>query len=103
MDVFTLAVWGVITGSVELLEELHAIMRQEHKPFLNREQAFVANTHIMKQQMLEKFTKWLEWLPTLPIDQIGLALAEEAIEFVEWQYIAEKLQEGLCKSENVKI
>jgi hypothetical protein len=93
VDPFTQAVWGVISGSVELLEELHAIMRQEHKPFLSPEQAFVANTNIMKQQILEKFTRWLEWLPTLPIDQLGLALAEEAIECVDWQEIAEHLQE----------
>jgi len=102
VDIFTQAVWGVISGSVELLEELTTIMRQEHKPFLTNEQAFEANTHILKQHMLEKFTKWLQWLPTLPIDQIGCALAEEAFEFVEWEQIAKQLQEGLCKSESAK-
>ncbi len=102
MDVFTQALWSVISGSVELLEELHAIMRQEHKPFLNKEQAFAANTNILKEHVLEKFGKWLEWLPTLPIEQIGLALAEEAIEYIEWDFIAQKLQEGLCKSESAK-
>lgn len=99
MDVFTEAVWSVISGSVELLEELYAIMRQEHKPFLTKEQAFEANTNIMKQQMYEKFTRCLEWHPTLPVDQVGCALAEEAFEFIEWEYIAKRLQEGLCKSE----
>jgi hypothetical protein len=67
-------------------------MRQEHKPFLNEEQAFIANTNIVKQTMLERFNKWLEWLPTLPTDQIGSALAEEAMKLVDWQYIANKIQ-----------
>lgn len=92
MDIFTQAVWEVITGSTELLEELMAIMRKEHKPFLNSEQAFEANTHLIKQYIGDKFTKWLEWLPTLPIDQIGCALAEEAFEFIEWEHIAKRLQ-----------
>ena len=97
MDLFTKALWGVIEDDDELLEELRAIMRQEHKPFLTREQAFEANTHILKANILERFSKWLDWLPTLPIDQIGLALAEEAIEFVEWDVIARQLQELVRK------
>lgn len=92
MDTFTKAVWLVILDDEELLKELTDIMRQEHKPFLNAEQAFEANANIVKHIMLERFNKWLDWLPTLPIDQIGLALAEEAIEFVEWRVIAEHLK-----------
>src|SRR5947209_3055227 len=34
-------------------------------------------------------------LPTLPIDQTGCALAEEAIGFVEWDYIAQRLGEKI--------
>jgi len=98
MNPFTALVWDVIAENEELLEELTAIMRQEHKPFLTQEQAFTANTHILKSHLLAKFTKWLEWLPTLPIDQIGCALAEEAIGFVEWDYIAQQLREKILRT-----
>jgi hypothetical protein len=97
MDLFTKALWSVIEDDEELLKELTAIMRQEHKPFLTFEQAFEANTHILKANILERFHKWLDWLPTLPIDQIGLALAEEAIEFVEWEKIAKQLLQLVSK------
>ena len=91
MNVFTQAIWDVIAEDDELLVELGAIMRQEHKPFLNGEQAFKANTHIVKQTIVERFHKWLDWLPTLPISQIGLALAEEAMKFVDWESIATQI------------
>jgi len=92
MNVFTQAVWDVLEEDDDLLVELGNIMRREHKPFLNEAQAFETNTHIVKERMLERFHKWLEWLPTLPIDQIGLALAEEAVKRVEWDLIAEKIR-----------
>ena len=96
MNPFTETVWDVITDNPILFEELNAIMRQEYKPFLNYEQAFAANTHLLKQQMFEKFAKWLAWLPTLPIDQLGSALAEEAFELVEWGHIATLVKEHIA-------
>lgn len=92
MNVFTQAVWDVLEEDDDLLLELGAIMRREHKPFLKEAQAFEANTYMVKERMLEKFQKWLDWLPTVPIDQIGLALAEEAMKRVEWDLIAEKIR-----------
>jgi hypothetical protein len=93
---FTETAWEKISGSVELLEEVTAIMRHEYKPFLNHEQAFAANTNLLKQHMREKSTRWLEWLPTLSIDQVGGALAEEAFERVEWRHIAGLVQEQVA-------
>lgn len=96
MNCFTEAVWDVLIDNNELLAELTAIMEKEHKPFLNSEQAFEANTNLIKQHIEDRFTKWLQWLPTLPIDQIGCALAEEAFAFVEWDKIAKLVQKPIA-------
>lgn len=92
MNPFTKALWLVLMDDEELFQELTDLMRREHKPFLNEQQAFEANAAAVKHTLLERLNKWLDWLPTLPIDQIGCALAEEALGLIEWTLVAERLK-----------
>ena len=90
---FIETVWDAITDNPELIEELTTMMGKDHKPFLSTEQSFQANAHMLKQHMLDKLTRWVAWLPTFPIDQLGRALAEEAFEAVDWNHRAELVKE----------
>lgn len=94
MNDFTQAVWDVFGDQDALREELLALMKREHKPFFNLQQSFEVNVSAIKQVVQERFERWIEWLPTTPTDCLGAALAEEAFEQVDWQFIGALLLEG---------
>ena len=81
-------IWDIITDNDELLEELTRIMRQEYEPFLPKEKATTVNTYKLEHYLREELTKWYEWLPDTPINQIGGELAMEALRNVDWRHIA---------------
>ena len=96
MNPFTETVWDVITDYPQLLEELAAIMRKDHKPFLSGEQAFKANFHELHSHMEAELHKWFEWLPDTPINRIGGELALAGFDTVDWSHIAVLVQEHVA-------
>ena len=98
MNPCTEAVWDVVTEHDDLFVELTAIMGKEHKPFLNEAQTFQANSNMLKQHLRAKFTRWIEWLPTTPIDVFGASLAEEAFELIEWEHLARLVQGNILQA-----
>jgi hypothetical protein len=88
MNKITEIVWDIITDNEALLSELTRIMCQEYEPFLTWEKAKTVNTYKLEHFMREELTKWYEWLPDTPINQIGGELAIEAFRCVDFRHIA---------------
>ena len=88
MSTITDTIWDIITENDELHAELTRIMRQEYEPFLTWEKAKAVNTCKLEQYIREELTKWYQWLPDTPINNIGGELAMEALRGVDWQHIA---------------
>jgi hypothetical protein len=88
MNKITEIVWDSVSDDEELLAELTRIMRQEYVPFLPKERATTVNTYTLEHFMREELSKWYEWLPDSPINQIGGELAMEAFRCVDWRHRA---------------
>src|SRR5260370_2561175 len=88
MNEITEIVWDIISDDEEFLAELTRIMGQSYEPFLTSEKAFTVNTSKLESHMREELTKWYEWLPDSPINQIGGELAMEAFRSVDWRHRA---------------
>ena len=88
MNKITEIVWDSISDNEDLLAELTKIMRQEYLPFLPKDMATTVNTYQVEHFMREELTKWYEWLPDTPINQIGGELAIEAFRCVDFRHIA---------------
>jgi len=71
MNKITEIVWDIITETPALLSELTRIMCQEYEPFLSKDKAATVNTFKLENYLREELTKWYEWLPDTPINQIG--------------------------------
>ncbi len=100
MNPFTELVWDVITDCPEFLEQLTAIMKQDHKPFAfsSSEQAFQANAKMLEGYVREELDKWYEWLPDTPINRIGGGLAVEMLDSVDWDHLARLVQENILQT-----
>jgi hypothetical protein len=81
-------VWDIVSDNEALLSELTKIMCQEYKPFLSKDMATTVNTYQLEHYLWEELTKWYEWLPDTPINQIGGELAMEAFANVNWRHRA---------------
>ena len=98
MNPFTRLVWGMITDCPEFLEQLSAIMKREYKPFLEGEQAFRANAIMLEQHIREELDKWYDWLPDTPVNRISGGLAIEMLDCVDWDHVAQLVQERILRS-----
>ena len=95
MNTITEIVWDSISDNEALLAELTRIMRKEYQPFLSKDKATTVNTYQVEHSLREELTKWYEWLPDTPINQIGGELAIEAFRDVDWRHIAALILAGL--------
>ncbi|MGH2493792.1 MAG: hypothetical protein ACRDIV_03725 [Ktedonobacteraceae bacterium] len=98
MNPFTALVWEIITDCPEFLEQLTAIMKREYKPFLAGEQAFQANAKMLEGHIREELDKWYDWLPDTPINRIGGGLAIEMVDCVDWEHVAQLVQEHILQT-----
>ncbi len=98
MNPFTALVWDVLQDSSEFLEQITAIMRLDHKPFLTGEKAFQANAKMLEGHVREELDKWYEWLPDTPINRIGGGLALEMLDCVDWDQVARLVQETILQT-----
>ena len=88
MSSITEVMWDIITDNDELHSELTRIMQQTYEPFFPKEKATTVNTWKLEQYFREELTKWYEWLPDIPMSQIGGELAMEALQQVDWRQLA---------------
>lgn len=95
MNPFTELVWDVICECPKFLEQLSAIMKRDHKPFLESEKAFQANAKMLESFVHEELDKWYEWLPDTPINKFGGGLAVEMLDCVDWEHVADLVAETL--------
>jgi len=95
---FTALVWDVLQDSPEFLEQITAIMRLDHRPFLTGEKAFQANAKMLEGHIREELDKWYDWLPDTPINRIGGGLAVEMLDSVDWDQLARLVQETVLQT-----
>ena len=98
MNPFTALIWNVMLDSPAFLEQLTAIMKRDHKPFLIGEQAFQANAKMLECHIREELDKWYDWLPDTPINRIGGGLAVEMLDCVDWDHLARMVQENTLQT-----
>ena len=98
MNPFTALVWDVIHDSPAFLEQLIAIMKREHKPFLSGEKAFRANAKMLECHIREELDKWYDWLPDTPLNRIGGGLAVDMLDSIDWDHLARLVQENILQT-----
>jgi hypothetical protein len=95
VNTITEIIWDIVSDDEELLAELTRIMCQEYEPCLSKDKAATVNTYKFENYLREELTKWYEWLPDTPINQIGGELAMEAFADVDWRHRAALVLAGL--------
>jgi len=100
MNTFTQVVFDMLSEAIEddeqLRADLKAILLKEYTPFLSDVQSLRVNIHQLKTYVQDKMQQWIDWLPDTTINQLGAALAQEALSQVYWSTLAGLLHEQVA-------